>query len=254
MMKNAIWLGLLFCLLFIRPVRAQEAGYGIAQTYDIVDSAVIDGDILVSSPSGFVRATMSYDNGIFGVYVEKPTVVLNTASGSGRPILTTGVAATNVTTSGGQIFKGDYITSSENPGKGAKADKSGYVLGRALEGFNGNGVGKIPVAIKIEYAEVTTARSANRLWELLGASLYSNVKNPEKFGQIIRYILAALVIVISFGFGFWTFSRSVPKGIEAIGRNPLARNTIYLSMALNVGLIAVVGILGIVGALLILRF
>lgn len=237
-----------------RQVLAADLGpLDVAASYNITDKDVVDGDILSNSASGFVRAKVPYDNSVFGVYSEKPVLVFRLADETAKPIVRSGVTTVNVVIDNGAIKKGDYITSSSKPGKGMKATQSGYVLGVALGDYSENNIGRVPVAIRAEYAELTTPRSANRLFELLGASFFANVKDPEKFGLIIRYIAAALVLIISFGFGFWTFSKAIPKGIEAIGRNPLARHTIYLSMALNVGLIAVVGVLGIVGALLIMR-
>jgi len=247
----------IFALVFlvaglVRPVFAADIG-GIAGTYIINDTAAVTGDILINTPDGFKLAKIPYDNNIFGVFADTPVIVVHTGKEGEKPVVRTGIATVNVTTVNGAIKQGDRITSSTVPGKGQRADQSGYVLGVALAGYNGSGTGSIPVAVGIEYAELTTARNANRLFEYLGASLFSNVQNPEKFALIIRYILAGLILIASFVFGFVTFSRSLPKAMEAIGRNPLARHTIYLSMLLNVGLIAVVGIIGIAGALLIMR-
>jgi len=237
-----------------RVVRAVDTPIqNVAGSYLVFDNDAKDGDILISSSSGLVRTKIPYDDNIFGVLTDTPPVVFRFTEPGFKSVATSGVVSVNVVGTNGAIASGDSITSSDALGKGVKAIRSGYVLGVAMGSFGGQGEGKIPVAIKGEYAELTTARNANRLFELLGASFFANVRDPEKFGQIIRYIAAGLVMLASIIFGFVTFSRSVPKGIEAIGRNPLAKNTIYLSMALNVGLVAVVGILGIVGALLILR-
>lgn len=234
---------------------AETSGLEMTNSFAIADPAVVEGDIVANSSSGFERDAVAYDNNIFGVYVKNPIVVFRPGGLADKPVARSGVVLVNVTTTNGEIKAGDYVTSSAIPGKGQKADKSGYVLGIALESYSGASgqVGEVLVAMRIEYAELTTARNANRLLEYLGGSFLTNVKNPEKFGMTIRYIAAGLVILAAFGFGFWTFSRAIPKGIEAIGRNPLAKNTIYLSMVLNVGLVVLVGILGIAGALLILR-
>lgn len=250
-MKNLVFLISIFVLVVLasRSIFAAD-GLDVTSNFDITDSRVVDGDIVVSSANGFVRATIPYDNNIFGVYSEKPLVVFQT--GSGKPIVRAGIAGVNVTDSEGAIKAGDYVTSSNITGKGAKAVRSGYVLGLALEDLTGK-EGKIRVAVKVEYAELTTPRSANRLFEYLGASFLNNVKDPEKFGLIVRYILAGLVLLVSIIFAFGTFSRAIPKGIEAIGRNPLARHTIYLSLLLNVFLIIFAVFLGIVGAILIIR-
>ncbi len=244
-----VLLGGFQAVFFPSPILALS----ISNTFRVTDDRAVDGDILINTSSGFVRANLPYDNRIFGVLTDKPALVFRTEGTLEKPVVSSGIATVNVVTTEGNINVGDYITSSATSGKGVKASRSGYVLGTALEGFSGSGAGRIQVAIRVEYAEITTARSANRLFEYLGASFLSNVKNPEKFGQIVRYIFAGLVLLISFGLGFSTFSKSLPKGIEAVGRNPLAKTTIYLTMALNVGLIVIVGVLGIAAALLILR-
>lgn len=251
-MEMKRFLGLvLFLFLFLILKRGVLAVEG---TFNIADKEVVDGDVIASLNGQFVRAKIPYDNSIFGVYVVKPVVVFRNTEQGNKPIVRSGVTMVNVIGANGAIAVGDYITASETPGKAMKATKSGYILGIANGIFNGSGEGKIPVIIRIEYAELTTARSTNRLLEYLGQSFLSNAKDPEKFGQIVRYVLAGLIVLGSVGVAFLTFSRALPKAIEAIGRNPLARHTIYLSMALNVGLIVVVIGLGIGGALLILRF
>ncbi|MCL4390139.1 MAG: hypothetical protein M1484_04345 [Patescibacteria group bacterium] len=245
-------ISLIYLINPISPIPVHAEGLDAAGTFAINDPGATSGDIIVSTQNGFKRATIPYDNNIFGVLADNSVVVLQSGEAGARPVARTGVATVNVVMANGAIAAGDYLTSSQTPGKAQKATQSGYVLGIALASADKDG--QVPVALRIEYAELTTARNANRLLEYLGASFFSNVKNPEQFGMIVRYILAAVVLLISFGFGFITFSRSLPKAVEAIGRNPLARHTIYLSMALNVGMIAVVGIIGIAGALLILRF
>lgn len=254
MRKIALIALVIALVLATKPALAADlSGQDVASTFKVADSDAKDGDILVSSNSGLIRTKIPYDSAIFGVLSDKPLVVFRDPEASGTAVIRAGVTLVNVNTSNGEIKLGDYVTTSETAGVGMKAIRSGYVLGVAQADFSGGDVGQVPVAIRIEYAELTTTRNANRLFELLGASFLANAKNPEKFGTIVRYILAGLVILGSLIFGFVTFSRSIPKGIEAIGRNPLAKNTIYLSMALNLGLVVLVGILGIVGALLILR-
>lgn len=250
-MKKVFLIGLISLIWLIgRPVLAADIpGLEVANTFKIVDSAVVDGDILITGVDGLTRAKLAYDNNLFGVYSATPAIVFRTSEVGDRPVVRTGVAMVNMV---GPVGIGDYVTSSPNPGKGQKADRSGYVLGKALDGL-ASGDGKIRVALQIQYAEITTARSANRLLEYLGASLFSNAKDPEKFGLIIRYILAALVILLTLGFAFRTLSKSIPKGIEAIGRNPLARNSIYFSMGVSVGFVILIMVLGIAVALLILR-
>ena len=221
--------------------------------FDIAYKDAKEGDILVTTDKGMVRAFKSFDNKIFGVVSETPIVVFKSADSKGKPVVRSGVAEVNVTTLNGPIKYGDYITSSTTPGKGQKASESGYVIGVALAEFTGTGEGKIPVAVRIEYAELTNPRFAGRVFSFVGASFLENIKDPKQFGQVVRYIAAGLIVLLSFTFGFLTFSRTIAKSVEALGRNPLARSAIQLSIAMNIGLLIGTGIIAIVAAILIIK-
>lgn len=270
--------------LFVLPTSAQlnlggTADFGIS--YQINEENVEDGDIVVSTGDGgggaTIRATESYSNRLLGVVQREPVILFRTADAteSGRPVAQSGITEVNVTTLNGPIKQGDYITSSEIAGKGKRADRSGYALGIAMIDFPGGGndpstgsgqggqkfsfdgkeyvAGKISVSLKIEYAEITTARTPGRLLEYVGASLFRNVKDPQKFAQTMRYIAAGAVVVLAFGVGFATFSKGTTKGIEAIGRNPLAKNVIYGSILMNIFLTVLTTAVGVGAAFLILR-
>ena len=223
----------------------------VTTIYQIADKEAVNGDLLVTSAEGLVRASQIYDQSLFGVLSTQPLVVYRSGEG-GQPVIRSGVAEVNVTSLGGPINIGDYITSSSTPGKGQKAIESGYVIGTALEPFNQD-QGKIRVAVKIEYAEITAPRFLERLFSFLGRSLLQNINDPQKLGDLIRYIAAGLIVLLSFTFAFLTFSRSVGKSIEAIGRNPLARNTIQLTLILNLILMVITAIIGVVASVLIIR-
>src|SRR3989344_5128744 len=226
---------------------AQSQGLEAASVYEISDADSIEGDILVATEVGLARAQKSFDNKMFGVLQNQPILVYRNSNAKGKPVVRSGVAAVNVTALNGPIKYGDYITSSPIVGKGQKASESGYVLGVAVGSFDGSGsetidgpngkvaVGKIAVAMRIEYAELTNPRFAGRLFSFVGSSFLENIQDPKRLGEIIRYIAAGLVLLLSFTFGFLTFSRSIAKSVEALGRNPLAKSTIQVSMAINIG-------------------
>lgn len=247
-MRKALFI--LFFLIIAPKVLAAEPAVEIATIRQLNDPRAVDGDIISITDKGLVRSTTTADIHLFGVITNKPLVVYKEPGATGSAVVRNGIVEVNVTDAEGQIKKGDYVTSSETPGKGKKAVRSGYVIGQALSNSAG---GRVVVALRIEYAEVTTPRSANRLFEMLGATFFKNVQDPSKFAEIIRYILAAIVVIISFLFGFFTFSRSIPKSIEAIGRNPLSRNSILISIGINVILTVLCGLIGLAAALLIIR-
>lgn len=256
---------ILHSTLYTSPVHAQNQGLEATTVYEIADTDAIEGDILVATEEGLKRADRGFDNKMFGVIQEQPILVYRNNDTKGKAVVRTGIATVNVTTLNGPIKYGDYITSSSIQGKGQKTSESGYVLGITLAAFNGEGaqeidgpsgkvaLGKIPVAIRVEYAELTNPRFAGRLFGFVGSSFLENVNDPKKFGNVVRFIAAGLVVLLSFTFGFLTFSRSIAKSIEALGRNPLAKSTIQLSMVINIILLVITGLIGIVASILIIR-
>lgn len=246
-------------------VRADFSSIEIANSYVIADKAATDGDVVSTTSKGIVRSTVANDSHLFGVISTTPLVAFRTADNSQLPVSRNGVANVNMTVFSGEIKKGDLITSSVIPGKAQKAVSSGYVIGVSLEDFNGKSgteiefkgkkyfVGKVSVGMRIEYADVNSPKSFQRLFDLLGQGFFSSASDPDKFGLIVRYIAAGLAVLVAILFAFLTFSRSIPKAVEAIGRNPLARHSIYLSLVVSVVVMLAVIALGIVGAFVLLK-
>lgn len=242
----------------------QPEGIETTSVYEIADPDAVDGDIVTATDKGLVRTNIGFDNKMFGVIQDLPLLVYRTET-KGKPVVRSGVAQVNVTTLNGPIKNGDYITTSSIAGKGQKAMESGYTFGIALGAFTGDGApqidgpngkvasGRIPVAVRIEYTELTNPRFAGRLFGFIGTALLENVSDPKQIGNVVRYLAAGLIVLLSFTFGFLTFSRSIAKSIEAMGRNPLARSTIQLSMIINIALLVVTGIVGIVASILIIK-
>lgn len=248
---------------------AQAQSIDVTYVFDVADTDATNGDIMLVTDKGIIRAAVPADSRIFGVLQDNPLLVYKTIGSGGRPIARAGIAQVNVSTLNGEVKPGDYITSSEIPGRGMKATQSGYVIGVVLSSFGKNegtqidyqsklgpkkiAVGQVMVAVKIEYAEIATARTFLRMLNNLFAALFVNVQNPDQFIKVFRYITAALVVMISFSIGFLTFSRSISKGTEAIGRNPLAQKAILFSIILNIVFTILTTAAGIIAAAFILR-
>ncbi|MDO8429076.1 MAG: hypothetical protein Q7S88_00415 [Candidatus Daviesbacteria bacterium] len=253
-----------YYLLLTTQALAQQ-GIEVTTVYDIKEEAAVDGDIVIASAEGVVLSTRPYDKRLFGVIQSQPLLSLKRVDGTGKPVSRNGIALVNVTTINGPIKTGDSITSSETPGKGQKATLSGYIIGTALKDFDESAAtkiniagkeiltGKLPVALRMEFAELTNSRSLNRSFDYINNYFLQNVQDPEKTVQVVRYFAAILSIIISFLIGFIAFSRSIPKGIEAIGRNPLAANAIRFSIILNIAFTIITASIGIIAAVLILR-
>lgn len=252
-----------YAVLPIYHVSAQ--GFNIASVYQINDKDAVSGDIIISNgEKGLTRTQVTYDNRIFGVIDTSPVVVLREASSSATPVIRLGDVLTNVTDYNGAIKKGDLITTSPVLGKGMKAGQSGYVLGSALENANYSGpnvnvdtkqvkTGSVRVALRIEFAELTTARNSITLLDNLNTAFFRSVQNPEKFTLTIRYIIAGLIALVAFILGFFTVARSISKAVEAVGRNPLARTAIMASVIFQIALAVIGGIIAVALIYIIVR-
>lgn len=234
----------LFTLIFgplANVAVAQEFDSGqIATNIPVIDSDAKVGDILNEAEDGLVRSSNTYDKNIFGVIVENPSLVLNKEASDTKPVVSYGEALVNVSEKNGNIKRGDFITTSSTPGVGQKAIESGFILGKALEDLEGT-EGKIRVFVNIQYRPLEARFSFGRILRVLTASL----ETPENLPEVLRYIFAILLGAGSFFFGFVYFGRSLRSGVEAIGRNPLAKNSIQLAMVLNLAGIFVLTASGI---------
>src|SRR3989344_4667108 len=166
-------------------------------------------------------------------------------------VLTTGIATVRVNTIGGNIEEGDFISSSETPGVGQKARKNGYVLGIAMQGYsadNPGDIGNIQVTLNIHPASGLTGPGSNLL-QFIRRGLAVPLFEPL---ESLRYILTVLMVLISFTLGMIYFGRSSRAGIEAVGRNPLAKRVIQLTVFMNIVLTIVIVLVGLAIAYLIL--
>lgn len=238
---------------YINPVYAQNTGLDTAYSYAIIDPEAQDGDILIYSDKGLVRTSSPFETAMFGVLQSNPVILIELADNTGQPVVKSGIADVNVTNTNGPIKKGDYITSSSVPGKGQRADKSGYMLGVAMAESTGSG--KIPVSLDIKYVDLYSLLppAANKLLKSLDNILLASTQDPEKFTKLVRYIAAAIIVLGAFLISFLTFSKSMTNSVEAIGRNPLARNSIYFSLVINVVVAVIALLVGLASAFILIK-
>lgn len=253
MKKNIIFIIIITIIIVIFPIHPVQAqtGFDTAFSYNVVDSGAKNGDILIYTDKGLVRATSASSNAMFGVMQADPVVVIELSVNEGQPVVKSGIAEVNVT---GPVKKGDYITSSAQPGKGQRADKSGYMLGVALADASGSN-DKIPVALEIKYVDLHSLLSpnVNKFLKSLDNILLASTQDPEKFTKLVRYIAAAVIVLGAFVISFFTFSKSMTNSVEAIGRNPLAKDSIYFSLVINVAVTVIIVLAGLATAFILIK-
>lgn len=247
---------LLFCtLLSITKVAyGQLFSYSIARYVEVKDSVVPDGSVVSQDADGTYALTRkAYDAQVRGIVVNDPAIYVKSDNPRKRySIIGSGEALVRVSTAEGPIKKGDLLRSSTMPGVLVRAAKSGFVVGIAMEGFsevNTKSVGTIRATLDIHFApSVSSIGSA--LTDIFSLSALATYEQPL---IVFKYVIAAIITLSSFIFGFLYFGRIASRGVEALGRNPLASRSIQFGIAMNVLMtFAIIGV-GIIVSLFIIQ-
>ncbi|HSW97503.1 MAG TPA: hypothetical protein VLF89_06790, partial [Candidatus Saccharimonadales bacterium] len=212
-----------------------DTSFGIANYLPITDKKVADGDIVSFSPqNGYFLSKAPYDISMVGVVTNNPAISLEVVGGAkSYPVVSTGNAAVNVTTINGDIKKGDPLTTSQIPGKAMKATKTGYIIGAALENYsnsNTHAVKALAITLNVHYYAAKNSASSS-IFDVLNLSTIATYEEPI---QAFKYFIAAVTVILSFVFGIFSFARTANKGLEVLGRNPLAGRRIELGILLNI--------------------
>lgn len=238
-----------FLLLVSAPKVLGDTASALAVSVAVNGDQVDDGSLVCSRVDGNVLCDQEYDTALLGVVTTEPVVfVQNRGLDNSYALVTSGKAFVKVSNAAGNIAIGDFVTTSTTAGVGQKATRSGYVIGTALQSYDGSGEAKILVSIGIRPAIVVEGLRGNLL-DTIRQGLASVYLTPL---NALRYIAAIIVTIAAFILGFMYFGRVAKTGVEAVGRNPLASGTIQLSVVFNIVLTVIIMLAGLALAYLIL--
>jgi hypothetical protein len=157
-------------------------GSDLAEMY-LSNEKLEPGDVVaISSPVNNMLelANSSLTNTeTLGIIATDPGIILGLKPGDDHggneyPVSLAGRIPTKVSTENGPINPGDFITLSSVPGVAMKATNSGNVLGQALEGYSGSGIGKISVFVKNTYF-------AGSLPDTVSGLSFTTLEDSKKF-------------------------------------------------------------------------
>lgn len=252
------------------PVSAQSYGTGSVQGYGSATS--LDTGTIVQPVSGDTNriaiATQSELQNMFGVVVDRNKLPL-TISGEGTQnetfVAVSGTYDVLVSTQGGAIVAGDYVTLSAINGVAMKAGtQEKTVFGRAIGGFDGKGVvlgttkltdtegkanktvtlGQVAVTIDIKRNpnDKSTKAKVPEILERIGQAIAEKQVSPIRIylsmGITAVSIIAAIAIIYS----------GVRSSVISIGRNPMSKKSILralLEIILTSILILVIGLFAV---------
>lgn len=240
----------LFLLLLSKTVFSNS--YDFAVSVPIVDPNVEEGSLISYVDGEYVLSLEAYDDNLFGIVSHNPALYLEDQNLDSYVLVgNKGDMDVRVSTKSGAIKKGDYLTSSEIPGVAQLADKSGRVVGVALEDYDTedpNEIGLITANIDIK-SHLKQESLTENLLTVISDGLSSAFLTPL---ASLRYIMALIVTAITFAIAFLSFSRLTSRGVEALGRNPLAGSSIRSVIIFNFILTFIIIASGLAIAYLIL--
>ncbi|WP_435353216.1 beta strand repeat-containing protein [Emticicia sp. SJ17W-69] len=141
----------------------QSSGADIAEAFEVEGNRknYEAGDVMIISINNdrtLAKSDGAYSNLVVGVYATKPGVLLTEESidnleSDQIPLGVVGVIPTKVCLEGGEIKRGDFLVTSSQSGVAMKGDlskiKVGQLIGKALQDYNNEGVGKIKVLVNV---------------------------------------------------------------------------------------------------------
>ena len=225
-------------IIFISPIYAQTNigpdPHQIADYMDINASSVPDGSIVSHTLNGIVLSQKEYDTTVIGIVTKNPMLAIETTElATQEAVITNGVAYVRVSAQNGNIVPGDAITTSTTEGVGMKADKPGYIVGFSLDSYeskNPQDTNRIRVEINKTFFSKNETISSS-LSKFISSSIMTATRDPL---STFKYFIAGTVLLTTLFVGIFFFGRAINSGISAMGRNPLAKNHIYVIVLYNI--------------------
>ena len=236
----------------VAPVFADSYGGGSVQGY-AADAPIDIGAIVELSSKSSNKVQMveqSQLQNMFGVTIDRsqvPIAISNPSVENETYVAVSGTYNVLVSTQGGPIAAGDYITLSSVNGVGMKASTvQKTVFGRAAGSFDGKGVtlgkttikdtsgttnqtvaiGMIPVTINIQHNPIiqSTKVDVPSFLEKLGQQIAQKQVSP------VRVYLSLAITAVSLITALIVLYAGVRNGIIAIGRNPMTKKSIFRAL------------------------
>ena len=235
----------------VMPAFAVDYGAGNVQGYGAA-SPINNGTIVqldTKNSSNVDVATNKNLSNMFGVTID-PGQLLVTSDNTLPNEVYVAVSGTYnvlVSTEGGNIAKGDYVTMSSIDGVGMKASTDQTtVLGRAEGSFNGQGavlgtmplktttgqskgtvpIGMIPVVINVQHNPdiKSTKQNIPQLLQRVGLQIADHPVSMIRIYLSLAISVASIVVVIVILYS------GVRNGVISIGRNPMSKKSIFRAL------------------------
>jgi hypothetical protein len=261
----------------LSPLAANAVSYGGGSVSGYAaDKQLDNGTIVQLNPKDSKQvqsATQSNMQNMFGVTVDRSQLLVSSSDDSLQNEAFVAVSGTYnvlVSTQGGTINSGDFVTLSAIDGVGMKADDSqSTVFGRAQGSFDGSGtvlgtsqikdvngavvktvqIGSIPVTIDIQHNPniKTTKENLPQFLQKVGQAIAQKEVNPIRIylslGITAICIIAAIIVLYA----------GVRNSVISIGRNPMSKKSIFRALVEVILTALVILIIGLFAVYLLLK-
>jgi hypothetical protein len=248
------------------PVGAQAVSQGYSSDSNLQKGTIVklkDGDKTKITP--LTTATIGQMQGVVVAANDAPVTLSSSNPASQQYFVATiGQYDVLVSDQNGAVKAGDYITISSIDGVGMKADGSqSVVLGKATSSFSGGSssvstvkiggstvnLGRVMVTIAISHNPWATTTPSNvpGLLKHAGTLITNKEVNPVRLYLGLVILLASVVVAASMLYS------GIRSSLIAVGRNPLAKQSITRNLIQVIVMSLVVFTIGLIAVYLILK-
>lgn len=210
-------------------------GYHYSGT--IIEGALVAAD--PKTPGAVVLASIDNAGQLVGVMVPPGSSQITISQSGQVQVASSGTVTVDVSDEFGPIQKGDYVSASNIAGVGAKAARSGRIIGVAQADFTGHesgdgrssvggqpvSLGQIPVSLYVGTVDINSPGTTGAQVPAALANLASAVAGHQV--SAMRILLAAVIMLAGLISVAIILYGAVSNSFLSIGRNPLAKHSIY---------------------------
>ena len=251
-------------------VNAQSVPHGYQS-----DQTLQNGMIIRLKPGDGTKVqavTQTDESEMFGVVVSSSDAAVSLSSTSTAQetfVANAGQYGVLVSTQNGPIKAGDYIGASSLGGVGMKANSDQqYILGKALSNFDGKTTSDGTTALKTSTGDqsvslgrvtIEVAVAHNPAYHKVDAAGVPTVLASlaqlvtDKPVTAYRIYASLAIIVLSLIIAGVILFAGVRSGMTAVGRNPLAKKSIFRNLIQVTLMALIVFVIGVIAVYLLLR-
>jgi hypothetical protein len=203
-----------------------------------------------------VIADLKNQDKLFGIVVTSSSSLISISGGTGEvQVATSGLAAALVSTEGGNIKRGDHLGVSTIAGVAKKVTSGSRTIGTASDDFDGSAsgvdkrkldtgagikevsVGQIPVDIGVGNYQpngLDTGSVVPTWLQTVSNTVAGKVVSPIRAVVATTILIAAIISVSVLLYG------AVRTSIISIGRNPLAKTSVFKGLAQVIVIVGVI--------------